>query len=286
MSWLTSPDGAGGDRADPVAAGRGPRGGSASRLWGLADAALDLLLGGRCAGCGRPGRALCSRCRALALTPENRWHEPHPLPDGFPATLVTGAYLPPWPALLSAYKERGQWALAPVLAQRLWPALVALVLATGTDGPVVLVPMPSRRAAVRQRGLDTTARLAGELARVARRHGWALTVRPALRFTRRVADSAGLGSVERAENLAGALRLPAGLAARWRREGRQVILCDDLVTTGASLTEAARAVEDAGVGVVGAVAVVATVRRGRRARSVRASVTEPRSGAGRAGGPH
>jgi len=177
---------------------------------------------------------------------------------------VTGDYTGPWPSLLSAYKERGQWSLAPVLAQRLWPALVALVLASGTDGPVVLVPMPSRRAAVRNRGLDTTARLGRELGRVAGRQGWRLRVRPALGFTRRVADSAGLGIGERVENLAGALRLPPGRAARWRERGCQVVLCDDLVTTGASLTEASRAVEDAGVPVVGALTLVATVRRRRR----------------------
>lgn len=246
-----------------LAAVRLRAGSAAASWWRLADPTLDLLLGGRCVACGVPGRMLCRGCRVLLTAADLQWHEPSPAPPGFPATLVTGGYLAPWPALLAAYKERGHWGLAPVLARRLWPAVVGLVLASCTDGPVTLVPMPSRRAAVRERGLDTTARLAREVGRLARRHGWHLPVRPVLRFGRRVADSAGLDSAQRFANLTGALRLPPYVASRWRREGRQVVLCDDLVTTGASLSEAARAVEDGGVPVVGAVTLVATARRAR-----------------------
>lgn len=177
--------------------------------------------------------------------------------------LVTGRYEDRWPQLLAAYKEHGAWGIAPTLAARLWPAVVGLRAARpDVTGAAVLVPMPSRPDAVRARGLDTTAELARQLSRRAVRDKYRLPTRTALRLTRRVADSTGLDAVERRANLAGAIRLPERVAERWRREDRAVVLCDDLVTTGASLVEATRAVRDAGVRVVGAVCLVATPRHG------------------------
>jgi hypothetical protein len=55
-----------------------------------------------------------------------------------------------------------------------------------------------------------------------------------------VADQSGLNSRQRLDNLAGALEVPAG-GARLLAGGGRVVLVDDLMTTGASLTEAARA---------------------------------------------
>lgn len=163
--------------------------------------------------------------------------------------------------MLAAYKEHRVWGLAPFLAARLWPAVLTLLEAQPARiGAPVLVPMPSRRAAVRERGLDTTATLARQVARRARRDGRRLSVGSRIRITRRVADSTGLTSVGRRQNLSGAFDLPTAVADRWRRSGRAAVLCDDLVTTGATLVEATRALTAAGVPVLGAVTLVATPR--------------------------
>lgn len=81
----------------------------------------------------------------------------------------------------------------------------------------------------------------------------------ALEHRRRVADQAGLSASDRAANLSGAMR------ARFDLSGRRVIVLDDVITTGATLAEAARALREAGAEVSAAAVVAATARRISRA---------------------
>lgn len=109
--------------------------------------------------------------------------------------------------------------------------------------PVLLVPVPSARRAVRARGHDPARRIALAAAGELRRAGMPARVAAVLRQRRRVTDQSGLNSRQRMDNLAGALTVVPG-AGRLLAEGL-VVLVDDLMTTGASLTEAARAVREA-----------------------------------------
>jgi predicted amidophosphoribosyltransferase len=83
---------------------------------------------------------------------------------------------------------------------------------------------------------------------------YSVTCRSVLAQARPVADQAGLGARARQQNLAGALRLRRPIKAG------AVVIVDDLVTTGSSLTEAARVLRAAGMPVLGAATVAATVR--------------------------
>jgi len=94
------------------------------------------------------------------------------------------------------------------------------------------------------------ARLAARRLRVR----YNVTVRSAVTQARRVADQAGLDAAARQENLTGAYRLRRPITAG------TAVLVDDLVTTGSSLTEAARVLREARIPVLGAATVAATVR--------------------------
>ncbi|MEV0642996.1 ComF family protein [Streptomyces sp. NPDC050619] len=112
------------------------------------------------------------------------------------------------------------------------------------DEVVLLVPVPSAPGMVRARGHDPARRIALAAAGELRRAGTPARVLAVLRQRRAVADQSGLNSrQQRLENLAGALAVAPGGGRLLR--GGPVVLVDDLMTTGASLTEAARAVRAA-----------------------------------------
>ncbi len=86
-----------------------------------------------------------------------------------------------------------------------------------------------------------------------------------LRPVRKLADQSGLNAGQRRANLANAYRVRNRIPSpgSWLATPADVIVVDDLVTTGASLAEARRALDEAGISVLGAAVVAATARRTR-----------------------
>ncbi|WP_407700432.1 ComF family protein [Streptomyces beihaiensis] len=145
--------------------------------------------------------------------------------------------------MLLAHKERGALGLARPLGAALAGA-VAVAAGTGGgggggEGPLALVPVPSAPRATRARGHDPTLRIAYAAAAELRRAGVAVRVLSVLRQRRQVADQAGLGARQRLANVTGALEVAGGGRGLLAGIGR-IVLVDDLMTTGASLAEAAR----------------------------------------------
>ncbi|MEV6750358.1 ComF family protein [Streptomyces sp. NPDC051080] len=203
-----------------------------------------LVLPVACGGCGRPRAELCEECRVEFHGGVPRRVRPVPEPVGLPAVYAAAAYENAVRAVLLAHKERGELGLAGALGKALAGAVRAGAGHAGVGGPLLLVPVPSARRAVAARGHDPTRRIALAAAGELRRGGTPARVVAVLRQHRAVADQAGLGAGRRQANLAGALEVPAG-GERLLAAGR-VVLVDDLLTTGASLAEAARAVAAAG----------------------------------------
>lgn len=225
----------------------------------FADALLDLVVGGRCVGCDRPGRVLCGSCRdTLPADARTAW--PTPAPPGLAPPWAAADYDGLARAVVLSHKERHRLGLRAVLGRLLAQAVRAGV---GQDSSILLVPVPSRPAAVRARGHDPTRALVLAAAEALRRGGHDALARPLLASRGPVLDQAGLTAAERAANLAGSMWCPdRGLRrlAGWRDHAR-VVVCDDVLTTGATAREAQRALDSVGLRVAAVATVAATVRR-------------------------
>lgn len=224
------------------------------------DGLRDLVLGSSCLGCGRPGRMLCRGC-AAGLPTRGRPAWPTPTPAGLAPPWAAGEHAGLLRDLVIGHKEESRFALGAPLAGLL-ACSVRSAVPGSLAGPVVLVPVPSRPGVARRRGDDPTWRIVSGAARLLAREGREVVAARLLRAHAGGADQAGLGAGQRAANLAGSMWCPSTAVRRLARgtAGARVVVCDDVLTTGATAREAQRALEAVGVA-VHAVAVVGAVRR-------------------------
>ena len=197
--------------------------------------ALAILLPVDCAGCSAPDRGVCDEClRALAPDPSVRAVGGMRVWTGMRYELVGRR-------VILALKEEGRTDVARPLARTLTAALDRAL----DDAPrgAELVAVPTSRAAYRRRGYDPVRLL---LRRAGHRGA------PVLTAARSSRDQKALGVLERAENRAGVF------AATRRLDGRTFVIVDDVLTTGATLADAARAIEAAGGVVEGAATLAFT----------------------------
>lgn len=190
------------------------RGAARGTLCESCDADLPRLLQPLCPRCAleSPSGAVCGRCLAQA---------PH-----YDATVAALAYRFPADALVHALKFRGELALAGFLCS----CLKERVSLQGID---CIVPVPLSSERLRGRGYNQAVEIARHLG--ARRLEIDACVREG-----DAPPQAGLDREARRRNVRGAFRCQRSFA------GERVALVDDVMTTGATLDELARALKAAG----------------------------------------
>ncbi len=177
-----------------------------------------------------PGAAVCGACLAR--------------PPPYVAALAAWAYVFPVDRLLQEFKYGGRLALAEPLAL----ALCAALAARETPVPDCLAAIPLAPRRQRARGFNHAREIASRV-------GGAIGVPLAggLRRMRETPPQAGLRFAERAANVSGAFVADGDFA------GKSVAIVDDVMTTGATLASAARALLAAGALRVEAWAVARTL---------------------------
>ncbi|MET9485576.1 ComF family protein [Nocardia sp. NPDC006630] len=199
---------------------------------------LDLILPRVCGGCGVSGTSWCADCADALSGPPIRLR---PRADpGVPCWALAPYRGAPRRAVLAA-KEQRRADLAPSIGVALARGLDHL-----RDGtrPLILVPAPSRRVAARRRGGDPVVRAAHIAAswlpdcRLVR----ILAMRPGVR------DSVGLSRSDRQHNLHGRIIVAPGCPEpALFPANAEVVLIDDVLTTGATVCESVRALRGARV---------------------------------------
>jgi ComF family protein len=185
----------------------------------------ELLFTPQCIACERLGKALCVDCHAQ-LKPFTTKRL-----LGITQTFCAGEYSGWLREILITYKN-GNTRVAPALAQILLQTLEMQLV----DIPLLVIPIPSSRAKFQARGYDSISRLCTEMIHQKKEMQ---VCQGALYLGREVRDQVGLDARQRQANLAGAF------TASQRISGTVAVI-DDVTTTGATLTNAAKALRIAG----------------------------------------
>ncbi len=202
----------------------------------------DLVLPLECGGCGSPATRWCDACsQAIAGRADEPGLVTPRIDPGVPVFSL-GRYAGARRQVIVAVKERGRADLVDPLGAALRIGLTRLLTWGIVEVPVVLVPAPTRVSAARRRGGDPVTKIATAAAPPGS------AVVPALRLRAFTRDSVGLSAGQRQHNVAGRVRLR-------RPVDGDVVLIDDVVTTGATASESVQVLQTAGAHVVAVLAI-------------------------------
>ncbi|MDQ5886180.1 MAG: competence protein ComFC [Patescibacteria group bacterium] len=197
-----------------------------------------------CLSCSYEGSLLCADCMSElgSLTPDRcfRCNRQSPSSKTCPACRRVSTLNHVWirseykgvpKELVQKLKFERAIAVADVIAEAMTKVLPTDIV------ECVLVPIPTATTRKRQRGYDQSVMIARRISRLANL--------PMQQHLVRTGQTRQVGSkkVDRISQLAGAYRVVHGE----KLSGKQVILVDDVLTTGATLESAARILREAGV---------------------------------------
>lgn len=190
----------------------------------------ELLFPVHCFGCNALGIAICSKCRKF-------WN-PHFYIQNLENLTVYSSikYSPIARSILLSAKENSLKIADELIIEALLNCLRRLPTQVLRNS--VLLPIPGSKRAIRKRGRDFIFEMTKE---VALRSG--IPSITGMNIDRRLLDQSGLSARDRKRNIDGAFNYSGGAI------NGEILLVDDLVTTGSTLLEAKRALNSMGYGV-------------------------------------
>ena len=191
----------------------------------------------RCYGCNALGVSICTSCRRDWIPHYYRTHI-----DGLNVHSAM-MYTPTASRIILAAKENSLKGADELLIAAIIHVLNKARLETGY---FTLVPVPSSKQSQRHRGRRFIVELTNTISQAT-----GIGMSDCLQVSRQVSDQSGLTKVQRISNMQGAFSLKPGAILRG-----DAILIDDVVTTGATLREAARALNSQGFQAFGSVCAV------------------------------
>jgi len=204
-----------------------------------------LLFPTRCFGCRELGYSICSECR-------QQWN-PHRYQSRVTNLAVYSAitYSPIAKNILLAAKEQGVKSADQLVRNAVSVSIQELFKKYPS---CALVPIPSSASSNRRRGRDFINEIAISVAR-----DLGVAVLPLLEHQRKIRDQSKLNVSNRHQNLAMALSIKPQFWGNY--SGERVVILDDLVTTGATIGEANRALTRGGFKVQAAATACVALRR-------------------------
>lgn len=203
----------------------------------LIEELSQLIFPTRCYGCNRLGLSICTECRREWIP---HYYKTHVQQLKVHSALL---YTPTASKIILAAKENSIQGAQDLLISAITHVLNKAHL---NSHYFQLVPIPSSKSSQRRRGRSFTVDLTQKISQLVD-----IPMNDCLQLTRRVADQSGLTKDKRRTNLAGAFSVKPGAILRG-----DLILIDDVVTTGATLSEAARALNSQGFHAIGTVCAV------------------------------
>ena len=205
---------------------------------------FDLVLPLECGGCGAPSIRWCPACAQELAVHLDQPHLINPRVDPGVPVLSLGRYAGARREAIVAVKEHGRADLIGPLAVALRAGLERLLTWGVIETPLTVVPAPTGRSSARRRGGDPVTRMARAAATDLRD----VHVTQALRLRAMVRDSVGLSGADRQRNIAGRVKIIRPVAG-------EVLVVDDIVTTGATASESVRVLHVSGADVAGVLAI-------------------------------
>jgi predicted amidophosphoribosyltransferase len=205
---------------------------------------FDLVLPLECGGCGAPSIRWCPACAQELAVHLDQPHLITPRVDPGVPVLSLGRYAGARREAIVAVKEHGRADLIGPLAVALRAGLERLLTWGVIETPLTVVPAPTGRSSARRRGGDPVTRMARAAATDLRD----VHVTQALRLRAMVRDSVGLSGADRQRNIAGRVKIIKPVAG-------EVLVVDDIVTTGATASESVRVLHVSGADVAGVLAI-------------------------------